>query len=181
MLENILYYIGQALGIAAVVLGFVSFQMKTPKRILACQSTVAFVFAAHYLLIGAPGAAALNLLSALNNILYFFRAKRGSRSLFEPIFYVTMVTVTSILTWEAWYTVILMCGLYAAAIGLSLQNPQNTRKMMLIKAPLCLTYNALVFSVGGVIYEAAVLSSAIIGLIKYRNTKANEKIRITKN
>ncbi len=168
MFEDILYYIGQFLGIAAVVLGFVSFQMKTPKKILACQSTVAFVFAAHYLLIGAPGAAALNLLSAANNILYFFRAKRGSRSLFEPIFYITMITVTSILTWEAWYTAILMCGLYAAAIGLSLSEPQNTRKVMLIKAPLCLIYNALVLSVGGVVYETAVLASAIIGLIRNR-------------
>lgn len=177
-METAFYYIGQLLGIAAVVLGFMSFQMKTPKKILACQSTVAFVFAAHYLLIGAPGAAALNLLSALNNILYFFRAKRGSRSLFEPIFYITMTTVTSILTWEAWYTVILMLGLYAAAIGLSLQNPQNTRKVMLIKAPLCLTYNALVFSVGGVIYEAAVLASAIIGLIRNREKVLDTKGKI---
>lgn len=168
MIENILYYTGQALGIAAVLLGFVTFQMKTPKRILACQTAVAFVFAAHYLMIGAPGAAALNLLTALNSILYFFRAKRESRSLFEPIFYVTMITVTSILTWEGWYTAILMCGLYAAAVGLSLQDPQNTRKVMLIKAPLCLAYNAFVLSVGGMIYEAAVLASAIIGLIRNR-------------
>jgi len=36
MIEDILYYIGQFLGIAAVVLGFVTFQLKTPKRILAC-------------------------------------------------------------------------------------------------------------------------------------------------
>jgi len=168
MIEDILYYIGQFLGIAAVVLGFVTFQLKTPKRILACQSTCALVFALHYLLIGALGAAALNLLAAFNDILYFFRAKRGSHSLFEPIFYITMITVTSILTWEAWYTVILMCGLYAAAIGLSLSNPQTTRKVMLIKAPLCLAYNALVLSVGGVIYESAVLASAIIGLIRNR-------------
>ena len=167
-MEEIFYYIGQGLGIIAVVLGFISFQMKTPKGILAFQITIAFIFAAHYLFIGAPGAAALNLLAAFNDILYFFRAKRGSHSLFEPIFYITMITVTSILTWEAWYTAILMCGLYSAAIGLSLSNPQTTRKVMLIKAPLCLIYNAFVLSVGGVIYEAAVLASAIIGLIRNR-------------
>lgn len=175
MLDNILYYIGQFLGIAAVILGFVSFQMKTPKSILACQSTVAFVFAAHYLFIGAPGAAALNLLAAFNNVLYFFRAKRGGKGWFEPIFYVVMVTVTTILTWEAWYSIILMLGLYGTAVGLSLSDPQNTRKVMLVKAPLCLTYNALVFSVGGVIYEAAVLASAIIGLIKYRKKTLDTK------
>ena len=179
-METIFYYIGQALGIIAVVLGFISFQMKTPKGILAFQITIAFIFAAHYLFIGAPGAAALNLLAAVNNILYFFRAKRGGKGWFEPIFYVVMVTVTTILTWEAWYSVILMLGLYGTAVGLSLSDPQNTRKVMLVKAPLCLIYNLFVLSIGGVVYEAAVLASAIIGLIKYRKTKGNEKIQIAK-
>jgi len=168
MLDDILYYTGQFLGIVAVILGFVSFQMKTPKRILACQITVAFLFAAHYLLIGAFDAAPLNLLAALSNILYYFRAKRGSKSLFEPIFYIAMITVIGIVTWESWYTLILMCGLYATAIGLSLADPQKTRGVMLVKAPLCLIYNALVLSVGGIIYESAVFSSAIIGLIRNR-------------
>ena len=168
MLDDILYYTGQFLGIVAVILGFVSFQMKTPKRILACQITVAFLFAAHYLLIGAFDAAPLNLLAALSNILYYFRAKRDSKSLFEPIFYIAMITVIGIVTWESWYTLILMCGLYATAIGLSLSDPQKTRGVMLVKAPLCLIYNALVLSVGGIIYESAVFSSAIIGLIRNR-------------
>ena len=180
MMEEIFYYIGQGLGIIAVVLGFISFQMKTPKGILAFQITIAFIFAAHYLFIGAPGAAALNLLAAVNNILYFFRAKRGGKGWFEPIFYIVMVTATTILTWEAWYSLFLMFGLYGTAVGLSLSDPQNTRKVMLVKAPLCLIYNAFVLSVGGMVYESAVLASAIIGLIKYRKTKGNEKIQIAK-
>ena len=167
-MEEIFYYIGQGFGIIAVVLGFISFQMKTPKGILAFQITIAFIFAAHYLFIGAPGAAALNLLAAVNNILYFFRAKRGGKGWFEPIFYIVMVTATTILTWEAWYSLFLMFGLYGTAVGLSLSDPQNTRKVMLIKAPLCLIYNAFVLSIGGVVYEAAVLASAIIGLIRNR-------------
>jgi hypothetical protein len=51
---------------------------------------------------------------------------------------------------------------------------------MLVKAPLCLIYNLFVLSIGGVVYESAVLASAIIGLIKYRKTKGNEKIQIAK-
>ena len=170
MMEEIFYYIGQGLGIIAVVLGFISFQMKTPKGILAFQITIAFIFAAHYLFIGAPGAAALNLLAAVNNILYFFRAKRGGKGWFEPIFYIVMVTATTILTWEAWYSLFLMFGLYGTAVGLSLSDPQNTRKVMLVKAPLCFIYNAFVLSVGGMVYESAVLASAIIGLIRNRKT-----------
>ena len=54
-------FIGQALGILAVILGFVSFQMKTPKGILIFQILASAVFAIHYLLIGAITAMALNL------------------------------------------------------------------------------------------------------------------------
>ena len=57
--------IGQFLGIVAVVLGFVSFQMKTSRGILALQLATALVFAAHYYFIGTLTATALNLLGAV--------------------------------------------------------------------------------------------------------------------
>lgn len=171
MLEDILYIIGQGLGIVAVVLGFVSFQMKSSKGILFFQVLCAFIFSVHYLLIGAITAMALNLLAALNTLLYYFREKRGSKGLFEPILYISLIIITSILTWSGWYTLILMFGLIAAAVGLSLSDPQKTRGVMFIKAPLCLLYNILVFSVGGIIYECAVLASSAIGLIKNKKAK----------
>ena len=64
--------IGQALGIIAVILGFVSYQMKTPRGILIFQLTTASIFAVHYLLIGAYTAMALNLLCAISCLFYYF-------------------------------------------------------------------------------------------------------------
>lgn len=170
--DEIVYYIGQLLGIVAVVLGFVSFQMKTPKGIILLQIMTATVFAVHYLLIGAITAMALNLLAGVNSLLYYFRERRGSRSVIEPILYVVLIVVASILVWEGWYTLMLMLGLIAAAIALSLSDPQRTRGVILVKAPLCLVYNIAVFSVGGIIYECAAAVSAIIGLV--RNRKRTE-------
>ena len=171
MLEDILYYIGQGLGIVAVVLGFISFQMKTPKGILAFQITIAFIFAAHYLFIGAPGAAALNLLAAVNNILYFFRAKRGGKGWFEPIFYVVMVTVTTIITWEAWYSVFVLLGIGINTYCMSLYDPQKVRKSIFVTSPLVLIYDIFAGAIGGSIYETVAWVSAIIGVIKYRKKK----------
>lgn len=56
---------GQFLGIVVVVLGFVSFQMKASRGILALQLATALVFAAHYYFIGALTATALYLLGAV--------------------------------------------------------------------------------------------------------------------
>jgi len=160
--------IGQLLGIVAVVLGFVSFQMKTPKGILFFQIITSLVFSAHYLLIGALTAMALNLLAAIKCVVYFLRNKCGKNGLVAPIIFTVLTIFTSILTWGGWHSAFIMAGLVVNTIGLALPNANKTRLCMFIKSPLCLIYNAIVASGGGVIYECAVLASSLIGLIKSR-------------
>ena len=49
---DIPYIIGQALGALAVVLGFISFQMKSSGKLILLQAATSLVFALHYLQIG---------------------------------------------------------------------------------------------------------------------------------
>lgn len=168
-MEQFFYILGQALGVVAVILGFVSFQMKTSKGILCCQIATASLFSAHYLLINAITAMALNIIAAVMCVFYYFRNKRGGKSLFEPTFFTLLVIITSVFTWDGWYSVFISAGLVLNAIALSLSDPQKTRTVMLVKSPLCLIYNIIVISVGGSVYESVALISSIIGLIKYRN------------
>ena len=163
--------IGQALGILAVILGFISFQMKTPKGILFFQTITALVFSAHYLLIGAPTAAALNFLAAIKCLVYFYRNKRGANGLIAPVIFTVLTIVTSLLTWNGWVSALIMTGLVVNSISLALPNANKTRMCMFIKSPLCLAYNLLVKSGGGVIYECAVLVSSLIGIITNRKDK----------
>ena len=171
MFDNIVYLIGQVLGGVAVILGFVSYQMKTPRGIILLQLCAAMVFSVHYLLIGALTAAVLNFLAGVKCLFYYFRDKRGSQSVVEPIVFSVTVILSTILTWEGWYSALIMVGLVVDTVFLSLGDAQKTRYGMFIKSPLCLAYNALVFSVGGIVYECAVLTSSVIGIIKYRKTK----------
>ena len=171
MLDNILYLIGQGLGVVAVAFGFVCFQLKTTKGILLLQILTALVFSVHYLLIGAITAAGLNLLAAIKCVAYYFRDKRGSKSMVLPIFFASLVVVTSILTWEGWHSAFLMVGLIVAAIALAFSNAQSIRFAMLFKSPCCLIYNVIAMSGGGIVYECASLASVIIGIIKNRSRK----------
>ncbi len=163
--------IGQILSFVAVATGFISFQMKTSKGILFFQILTGLIFSFHYFLIGAMTATALNLLATITSICYIIRNKRGNKGLFVPIFFTVLVFVTGLLTWDDWYSIFIMVGLLINTVSLSLSNPQTIRKLMLIKSPLCLVYNILVFSSGGCIYETASLVSAIIGLLKNRKKK----------
>jgi hypothetical protein len=169
--ENIPYLIGQALGILAVILGFLSFQRKTVAGIILTQMGAALVFAFHYAILSAPTAIALNLWFAVNCVYCYFRDKRGSKEKIGTYVLIVLVIAIGIVTWEGWYTGSLVVGLVFNTVSIALNDPQKTRKMMLIKTPLCFLYNLMVGSVGGMIYECVVLISSIIGIVRYGRKK----------
>ena len=171
----LLEVIAQLLGIAAVIFGFISYQMKTAGGVLIFQLATALVFSAHYFLIGALTAMALNLLGVISCVFYFFRDKRGGKSIIEPIIFIALVIVSSVLTWDGWYSVFIMSGLVVNTASLAFSNPQKIRLCMFLKSPLCLTYNIIVSSGGGIIYECVVLASSLIGIIKSRTSKVTEE------
>lgn len=174
MLNDIIYITGQVLGIVAVILGFVSFQMKTARGILLFQTITAAVFSAHYLMIGAWTAVALNSLAAVQNIVYYFRDKRGSKSVVPPIIFCVLLIASTILTWEGWHSALIMAGLVVLSLSLALFDAQKIRFSMFIKSPLCLVYNIIAKSGGGIIYECTVLVSSAIGIIKESISKRKE-------
>ncbi len=177
-MDTVTYIIGQMLGIVAVVLGFICFQMKSSRGILIFQIIVAFVFSAHYLLINAFTAMALNLLGAIQCIFYYFRDKRGSKSLAEPVVFTVMMLIVGFVTWEGWYSAFIVLGLVVNAISLAVFDAQKIRYSMFIKSPACLLYNILVLSGGGIIYECAVLASSIIGVLRNRSEKKSVSVEV---
>lgn len=160
------YIIGQIMGIIAVVLGFISFQMKTKQGILIFQILTAFVFSIHYLLIGAMTAVGLNLLSAVKSICYYYRDKKNDKGVLVPIIFISLISLSGFLTWEGWYSALVMIGLIINAFSLAFFDANRIRISNFIKSPICLIYNFIVNSGGGIIYECAVLISSLIGILK---------------
>ena len=171
---GILWIIGQGFGIVAIILGFLSYQVKTQRQIIFMQSLVAAVFCIHYGLIGAYSALAMNAVNIVRNIVYDYRVKKGIKSKLIPIIFVVMQVVMCALTWEAWYSVFVLIGIGINTYAMSLYNSQHVRKSILISSPLVLTYDILAGSVGGSIYESVVMISAAVGIIRHRRSKAKE-------
>ena len=168
MIEDIIYIGGQIFGIAPVIFGFISFQAKTSRGIIFWQLATALGFSLHYLMIGALTGAALNFIAAIKGLCYYLRDKAGNKSLFFPIFFSVLVVITSILTWEAWYSVFLLAGLLINTLSFALLPPQKVRALMLVKAPVTAIYNVFTFSITGIIYESMVFISSLIGIIRLR-------------
>ncbi len=160
--------IGQAMGFIAVVLGFLSFQMRTQKQLLLVQTATTIAFCIHYYLIGATSGLMMNLLGIARNLAYYHKDKPIFSGKKCPIFFAVVMGVVGLLSWQGYYSIFVVLGLVINTVCLSFTDPQKIRKSILLTSPLVLIYDAFVLSIGGMIYESVVIVSSVIGILRYR-------------
>ena len=170
-MEQIIYIIGQILGIVAIAMGFISYQTRTQKGLLLMQFATCAVFCFHYLMIGAFTATAMNSIGVVRNAVYYFREKKGSTNKLLPIIFAVIMAIVGIITWEAWYSVFVFAGLVINTFCLSFRDPQNVRRSILVTSPMVIVYDVFVLSIGGIIYESVAIISSVIGIIRHSKGK----------
>ncbi len=171
-MENVLYIIGQVLGFVAVILGFVNYQVKTREQVLYVHIATTLVFAIHFLCLKEYATAVMQLVGTTRNIVFFNVGKKGSVSKGWAIFFALLMGTLGSVTMFAlqdgqWYAIIVIVGLMINSYSMSFTNPNNVRKSILVSSPIVLTYDVIVHSIGGALYESIVIVSSIIGLIRY--------------
>ena len=173
--ETTVFYIAQALGVVAIILGFINYIVKTRGQVLFVNSVTTVCFVLHYLCLGAWAGMAVNFVAFIRNIVYYYAGKNGrvskALSITFTVIMGAMGTAISLITHEGWYFVLSVVALMINSFAMSFQNPNNIRKSILITSPMVLVYDCFVFSVGGAVYESVAVISSIIGLIRYRKTK----------
>ena len=175
--EDPIWFIGQALGFLAVVLTFVSYQAKTPKKLLIVQtaSTVSTMFS--YLLIGAPAGMVLNAVCVVRNFIYYFREKKIFSYRFWPYLLAAVIGALGALSWEGPATLLLIFALMNNTIVLSFGNNRLLRWSILVTCSLIILYNIFVASYGGILNESVAIVSSVIALIRYGGSlKKNDEI-----
>lgn len=174
-MEEIVFYIGQGLGLVAVALGFINYQMKTRERVLAVHIATAVCFALHYMCLSAWAGMAMNCVGIIRNLVYYFSGKNGKVSkVWAVLFTVVMGAMgvgAGLMANEGWYFILSVVGLMINSYAMSFSDPMNIRRSILVTSPMVLTYNGFVHSIGGVVYETVVIVSSIIGLIRYRKNR----------
>ena len=175
-MENIVFLIGQILGLIAIVLGFISYQVKTQERVLAVQLLVTICFTLHYLCLGAWAGMAMNFIGIIRNIVFYLNTKKGTLNRALPIFFAVIMGVagitSSLISKEGIYFLLSVAGLVINTYALSFSDPNNIRKSIFISSPLVLLYDGFARSYGGMIYESVAIVSAFMGMIRHKNKKA---------
>ena len=170
-MEQPLFLVGQFLGIVAIGLGFLSYQMKTQNGLLLAQTSTTLVFCLHYLLIGAYSGMALNAVALLRNLVFFFLSKKGKIHKAWAVGFSAVMGIMGLLSWESWYSIFVFLGLVINSYCMSFDNPQNIRKSILVTSPLVLLYDVFVWSIGGIIYESVAICSSAIGIFRNKTSK----------
>ena len=160
--------IGHSFGAIAVILGFISFQMKDAKKLLVFQCGVSTAFCLHFLFLGANTGLALNVLCVFRNIVYYNKDKKILSSIAVPILFSVLMGVIGAFSWDGWYSIFFIVALVVNTYCMSFKDPDNIRRSILFTSPLALTYDAFAGSFPGMIYESFVIVSSAIELIRAR-------------
>ena len=164
---------GQVIGLVAMAMFFVSYQIRKKNVMLSVQAVATGLFVLHYFLLGAITAMALNTVGVLRNLFYIFRDSkygRNKRFLQGPLFpvlFAVAITALGVLSWNGWHSLLVMAGLAINTVCLGVLNSQNIRKSILITCPMVLIYNIIEVSVGGILNESISMVSGIIGIVRY--------------
>jgi hypothetical protein len=190
---EVTFWIGQAFTVLAVIISFISYQMKTNRGILVALTLATLMSCIGYAILGRAGGLWLNVVCIIRNICYYFKDKKILSSKLVPVVLAVVMGIMGALSWEAYYSVFFVVGLVLNTLAMGYFGPQNLRKSILLTSSLILIYNVgpilgpvftgEIFSgsseavsliksvpVGGVINESVSIASAIIGLIRYRHT-----------
>ena len=116
--------IAQTIGIVAMVLTILCYQLKKRSRILIMQYTGNALWVVHYFLLGSFTGLIMNALNVLRGIIYSLDKKWAKSIIWIFIFCAASITL-GILTFQAWYSVLPIIGTVIATIALRIRD-ENT-------------------------------------------------------
>ena len=170
-------WIAQGLGVLAIILGFVSYQVKSRKKLLMVQLITTAVFVVHYLLLGAYTGMIMNSVGIVRTSFFYNKDKPFFSWKGWPIVFAVISFGMGIWAWEAWYSIFVLLGLVIHTVCVSFNDPQNIRKSILVTSPLVLIYDLFARSWSGAVYETVAVVSSAIGIYRFYNKKKNGEVQ----
>ncbi len=166
--------IGQIVSIVAVIVTFITYQMKSSRAIFVTLSIATGIACVAYALLGGTTALGLNIMSIVRNICYCFQKNKILSGKAVPVVLALIMTVMSIFLWEGYHSIFFVIGITLNTLAMGYFNPQNLRKSILLTSTLILIYNLFIPSIGGTINEVVAIASAIVGIVRYRKKEVTE-------
>lgn len=172
----------QAVGIAAMVICILAFQLKTAKGIVLMQAAGALLFVANFGLLGQYAGALLNAVGCVRAVLLMKKEKWNTDSnlwlAILGVAYIACYVLTFAVFGEEFTlrNAVIQClpvlGMFCSHLAFRSEEAAQVRKIFLASSVCWIIYNAIGFSIGGILCEAFNIVSIFIAMARLdRKTK----------
>ena len=162
--------IGQIMGWMAALFTFLSYQCKSHKKLIIVQCLSSFSICISYLFLGAWSGMILNVVCLIRNFIIYRKDLKIFSYSFWPYALAALMGVTGALSWQGPMSLLILVALVVNTLFLYFPNVQNLRKSIVVTSTMVLIYNAYFAVWGGVVNEMIAIISALIGIIRFKNS-----------
>ena len=162
--------LGQIMGWMAALFTFLSYQCKSHKKLIIVQCLSSFSICISYLLLGAWSGMILNVVCLIRNFIIYRKDLKIFSYSFWPYALAALMGVTGALSWQGPMSLLILVALVVNTLFLYFPNVQNLRKSIVVTSTMVLIYNAYFAVWGGVVNEMIAITSALIGIFRFKNS-----------
>ncbi len=171
-------WIAQGVGILGMAFAILSFQCKNNRVFFVMQGLSGASFSLHFFLLGNPTAGYINMINILRGYTFGYTKDKLRNTLTVTV--MLLYTVSSVLTYSSWVSLLLMAVQLSATAVMWTGNPRAIRYLQVFfVSPSWLYQNLLTGSVGGVVCECFNMVSVIVSFLRFgfrgEDPRAREK------
>ena len=169
-------FIPQAVGLLAVLLFLLSYQMKKRRDIIITNAISRALYILQYLLLGAFSGAVLDVLGIISSIVAERKHLRIIRKYLKEIFLsinVVIIIAGLIVAYlnKSFLDIFPIIGVLLHTSAFWMNDEKIIRRVSLLGSPFWFVYNFLSSAYGSAIGDILTMVSIIIAMIKYRGAK----------
>lgn len=164
--------LGQILGILALLVTIICYQLNSQKKILIAQIAASSLFILNLALLGAISGALLNVHGICRALIFYQKEKHPwARSNLWVLFFILAAAAITFFTYQSWVDILPFVGTVFTTIALSMTDPGKIRLLTLPSPPCWLTYHLLNGNIGGTLNEIFVIGSVLVGMFRLDRKK----------
>lgn len=176
---NLLWWIGQAIGLAGIALNVAIYQQRTRKKLLLFKFLSDIMWFLHYGFLGAFSGAAVGLIGCGREFVFMHTDKKwASKKIWVPIF-ICISIISAAMTWKSIWSILPACASVISVLSFARSDPKTSRFLCFIISACMLTYDVTCLSYSGMANEVLTVISGVIGVIRYDIKKNDMGIKET--
>ena len=168
-----MFWLGQMMGVIALIILILSFQINNKKRLLTLQIFSSLFFALQYLFLGAISGCLMNLMTSIRNIIF-----RKFKNIISLIVIIFIMVILSIFSYNGLISLLPSIAVIIYSIALWQDNLTITRVTEVISCLLFIIYNIKFYAIFGIISTILELIFAIVAIYRFDLRKGQESKNI---